>query len=315
MGRRVLLRACLVLLGAGSYVRAQDTSATHRLTQRDGVLLGRYLPLLVRSAADARSEYEKTVAESDSMPAWREAIRAGTVDLAEQLKKLIGTIPLPPDVTLDVRCTAEMSDVLGGVRVTYLLQQRLPAVRPRREGLLAVAGADVQNFVGLAERNSQVTERWATFLMRNGYARVLVGVNEYAYVRVVKNDSLSILFYDNSECRYDTVKQFEPALTFLLPFRAVKEGKREKKVNMDAEYDRMLAHDSITTDYVASLVGAASLARLDAERGDLTDGMPDSLITPPMRNFFALRQANANWFRVYGERFRGLLIEYERVSR
>ena len=213
------------LLVAALPLPAQSVPGFHRLTDRDAALLRRYLPVLIASRRTADANYQRAVQVIEEMPAWRDSVLAGQIDLPALITRRLGPVPMPADVVLDLPCSMENADASIGVGMSYFLRQRLPDAGLATRGVLKVLGPVAQQSVALADRNVPITNRWEAFLLRSGYRKVRIGRDTY-YNRIARGDTVRVQILELSYCTADEAKYVEPALRFRVPLRELRAGRR-----------------------------------------------------------------------------------------
>jgi hypothetical protein len=293
---------------------AQDVPGFRRLTDRDAALLRRYLPVLIAARRTADANYQTAVQVIEDMPAWRDSVLAGQIDLPALIARRLGPVPMPPDVVLDLPCSMENADAAIGVGMSYFLRQRLPDAGLATRGVLKVLGEVAQQSVGLADRNVPIMTRWEAFLLRNGYTKVRVG-KDVRYDRVTRGDTVRVQILDLSYCNADAeIKALEPALRFRVPLRELRAGRRVQDAE-PASIETMLAADGLTDDALTEIASAAALATADARAGSPSAGIPVEFQSAEMRAIFAVREANMAWLARHTATLGTLLADYVKVVR
>jgi hypothetical protein len=303
-----------LLIGWPSGLTAQIDPGIHRLTPRDATVLARYLPVLVRGRLAVDAVYSADVALIEALPAWRDSVLAGTLDLAALVRRRFGSVTLPPALTLDVRCSMERPDPVYGVTLLYFSREPLPDAGLAKRGTLTVLGEETQRAVALADRNVPIAAGWEAFLARNGYVKTFRDPITY-YLRIMQGDTLTLEVRENSGCVSDDRRRVEPTVALLVPFRELRAGRRVAAADAPPSIDGMLAADQLTEDQLTALVSAALVARADLTKGKPSDQIPPAFVTPEMRANFAVREANMEWLRKHEAVLGAGLARYDALAR
>ena len=314
MKRHVMKGLVACLLTMPVTLAAQVDPGIHRLTARDATVLTRYLPVLIGGRSAMNASYTADVALIEALPAWRDSVLAGTIDLPALVRRRFGPVTLPPELTLDIRCSLEQVDPVYGVRLLYFSRAGLPDAGLAKRGTLAVLGEEAQRAVAIADRNVPIARRWEAFLARNGYAKTFRDPDTY-YLRITQGDTLTLEVRENSGCVADDRKRVEPTVALLVPFRELRVGTRLPAAEAPASIDGMLASDALTEDQLMAMISAALVARADLRNGKPSDQVPTEFLTPELRANFAVREGNMIWFQVQPASLHALLETWDRLTR